>query len=85
MHKKNLPTIFQGKEEFKKFNIIVLLNQFGLLIFSIFFVWVLKLGLIGAILSFASAQILMLIVTFYFLSILWFVMAEKVFYILFKG
>ncbi|MBL6663206.1 MAG: flippase [Flavobacteriales bacterium] len=65
---KNLPTIFQGKEEFKKFNFIVLLNQFGLLIFSIFFVWVLKLGVIGAILSFASAQLLMLIVTFYFLN-----------------
>ena len=64
---KNLPTIFQGKEEFKKFNIIVLLNQLGLLIFSIFFVWLLKLGVIGAILSFASAQLLMLIVTFYFL------------------
>ena len=33
---KNLPTIFQAKEEFKKFNIIILLNQLGLLIFSIF-------------------------------------------------
>jgi len=65
---KNLPTIFQGKEEFKKFNFIILLNQFGLLIFSIFFVWVLNLGVIGAILSFASAQLLMLIVTFYFLN-----------------
>ena len=64
---KNLTTIFQGKEEFKKFNIIILLNQLGLLIFSIFFVWVLKLGVIGAILSFASTQILMLIITFYFL------------------
>ena len=64
---KNLPTIFQAKEEFKKFNIIILLNQLGLLIFSIFFVWVLKLGVLGAIFSFASAQLLMLIVTFYFL------------------
>jgi len=65
---KNLPTIFQGKEEFEKFNIIVILNQFGLLVFSLLFVWFLGWGILGAIVSFAAAQLLMLIVTFYFLK-----------------
>lgn len=65
---KNLPTIFQGKEEFKKFNIIVLLNQLGLLFFSLIFVWLLQWGVIGAILSFAMSQLLMLLFTFYFLK-----------------
>ncbi|MDA9898145.1 flippase [Flavobacteriales bacterium] len=65
---KNLPTIFQGKEEFKKYNIIIVLNQIGLLVFSLLYVWFLEWGVLGAIFSFASAQLLMLGVTFYFLK-----------------
>ncbi len=64
---RNLQTIFQGKEEFEKFNLIVILNQFGLLFFSFLFLYVLDLGLTGAIFSFASSQMLMLFASFYFL------------------
>jgi O-antigen/teichoic acid export membrane protein len=64
---KNLPTIFLGKEEFEKFNIIAILNQVGLLIFSLIFVWHLELGILGAVLSFGFSQLLMLTVSFYFL------------------
>ncbi|MDG1916661.1 MAG: flippase [Flavobacteriales bacterium] len=64
---RNLQTIFQGKEEFEKFNLIVILNQFGLLFFSFVFLYVLDLGLIGAIFSFASSQLIMLFASFYFL------------------
>ncbi len=64
---RNLQTIFQGKEEFEKFNLIVILNQFGLLFFAFLFLYVFDMGLIGAILSFASSQLLMLFASFYFL------------------
>ena len=64
---KNLPTIFLGKEEFDKFNFIAILNQIGLLVFSLLFVWYFDLGLMGAIFSFGMSQLLMLIVSFYFL------------------
>ena len=50
---RNLQTIFQGKEEFEKYNLIVILNQFGLLFFSFVFLYVLDFGLTGAIFSFA--------------------------------
>lgn len=65
---KNLQTIFQGKEDFEKFNLIVILNQLGLLLFSIVFVWFLDLGVYGAVLSFGMSQILMLVASFYFLK-----------------
>ena len=64
---RNLQTIFQGKEEFEKFNLVVILNQFGLLFFFFLFLYALDLGLIGAIFSFASSQLLMLFASFYFL------------------
>jgi len=64
---KNLQTIFQGKEEFEKFNLIVILNQFGLLVFSFILLYILDLGIVGAIASFALSQLLMLIASFYFL------------------
>ena len=64
---KNLQTIFQGKEEFKKYNFIILLNQFGLLFFSFVFLYFLKLGILGAILSFGCSQLIMLITSFYYL------------------
>lgn len=65
---KNLQTIFQGKEDFEKFNLIVILNQLGLLLFSIVFVWFLDLGVYGAVLSFGMSQFLMLVASFYFLK-----------------
>ena len=64
---KNLQTLFQGKEDFEKFNVIVVLNQFGLLFFSVLFVWVMKLGVIGAVMSFFSAQLLMMLVSLFLL------------------
>jgi O-antigen/teichoic acid export membrane protein len=66
---KNLQTIFQGKEDFEKFNLIVILNQLGLLLFSVLFVLVLDLGVFGAVLSFALSQLLMLFASFYFLKV----------------
>lgn len=65
---KNLQTIFQGKEDFEKFNLIVILNQLGLLLFSMVFVWFLDLGVYGAVLSFGMSQLLMLVASFYFLK-----------------
>lgn len=64
---KNFQTIFQAKEDFEKFNIIVILNQFGLLLFSVLFVWGLELGVLGAVLSFGFSQLLMLSVSFFLL------------------
>ena len=66
---KNLQTIFQGKEDLEKFNLIVILNQLGLLLFSVLFVLVLDLGVFGAVLSFALSQLLMLFASFYFLKV----------------
>tara|TARA_Y100000589_G_scaffold111535_1_gene106037 strand:- start:6270 stop:7583 length:1314 start_codon:yes stop_codon:yes gene_type:complete len=66
---KNLQTIFQGKEDFEKFNMIVILNQLGLLLFAILFVLVLDMGVFGAVLSFAMSQFLMLLASFYFLKV----------------
>ena len=66
---KNLQTIFQGKEDFEKFNMIVILNQLGLLLFAILFVLVLNMGVFGAVLSFAMSQLLMLLASFYFLKV----------------
>ena len=66
---KNLQTIFQGKEDFEKFNMIVILNQLGLLLFAILFVLVLDMGVFGAVLSFAMSQLLMLLASFYFLKV----------------
>ncbi|MBF90968.1 MAG: hypothetical protein CMP75_04320 [Flavobacteriales bacterium] len=60
---KNLQTIFQAKEDFERFNFIVILNQFGLLLFSVLFVWGLELGVLGAVLSFGFSQLLMLFVS----------------------
>ena len=66
---KNLQTIFQGKEDFEKFNMIVILNQLGLLLFAILFVLVLDMGVFGAILSFAMSQFLMSLASFYLLKV----------------
>lgn len=65
---KNLQTIFQAKEDFEKFNMIIILNQLGLLLFSVLFVWGLGMGVFGAVLSFGFSQLLMLSVSFYFLK-----------------
>ena len=43
---KNLQTFFQGKEDFKSYNIVIILNQLTLLIFSVVFVWYLQLGVV---------------------------------------
>ena len=65
---KNIQTIFQGKEDFEKFNMIIILNQLGLLLFAILFVLILDMGVFGAILSFFMSQFLMLLASFYFLK-----------------
>ena len=64
---KNLQVIFQGREQFEKFNIVVILNQAGLLLFSTLFLLVLDFELVGALLAFILTQILMLLGVFYFL------------------
>ena len=60
---KSFQSIFQGKEDFEKFNIIVILNQFGLLLFSVVLVWFFQLGVLGAVASFFATQLLMLVVS----------------------
>ena len=64
---KNLLVIFQGKEQFEKFNIVVIINQLGLLIFSVLFLVILELALTGAILAFILTQFFMLAVSMYYL------------------
>jgi len=65
---KNLQVIFQGKEQFEKFNIVVILNQVGLLFFSSLFLLALNLDLFGALLAFVLTQVLMLFLVFYYLQ-----------------
>ena len=65
---KNLQAIFQGKEEFEKYNLIVILNQLGFFVFCIVFLFVLDLGLLGAIVGFACSQLLVFLALFYFLK-----------------
>lgn len=65
---KNLQVIFQGREQFEKFNIVVILNQVGLLLFSTLFLLILDFELFGALLAFILTQILMLLGVFYFLN-----------------
>lgn len=65
---KNLQVIFQGNEEFEKFNIVVIINQVGLLFFSSLFLLVLDLDLFGALLAFILTQVLMLLAVFYYLQ-----------------
>lgn len=64
---KNLQTFLQGKEDFKSYNIVIILNQLSLLVFSVVFVWYLQLGVVGAILSFACSQLIMVLVSFVFM------------------
>ena len=65
---KNLQVIFQGKEEFEKFNLIVILNQLGVFVFCIVFLFFLELGLFGAVAAFVSSQLLVFSALFYFLK-----------------
>ncbi len=65
---KNLQVIFQGKEEFEKFNLIVILNQLGVFVFCIVFLIFLELGLFGAVAAFVSSQLLVFSALFYFLK-----------------
>lgn len=65
---KNLQVIFQGKEEFEKFNLIVILNQLGVFLFCVLFLIVLGWGLLGAVAAFVSAQLLVFLALFYFLK-----------------
>lgn len=60
---KSVQSFFHGKEDFEQYNIVALLNQLGLLFFAIFFVWILDLGVPGAVLSFSLSQFLMLLVS----------------------
>ena len=61
---KNLQSFLHSKENFSKLNIVVILNQIGLLFFSILFIWLLDLAVFGAVLSFACTQLLMAIVSY---------------------
>ena len=65
---KSLQVIFQGKEEFEKYNLIVILNQLGVFAFCILFLFFLEWNLEGAVAAFVSTQILILSVLFYFLK-----------------
>ena len=65
---KNMQVIFQGKEEFEKFNLIVILNQLGVFVFCIVFLIVLGWGLLGAVAAFVSSQLLIFLALFYFLK-----------------
>lgn len=65
---KVLNAIFQGQEEFKRFNLVVILNQLGIAVLSVLFLIVFKWGLKGAIMGFVSAQIIVFIVALYFLK-----------------
>ena len=63
---KNLQVIFQGKEEFEKFNLIVILNQLGVFVFCVF-LFVLG-GIARPVVGFVCSQLLVLLALFYFLK-----------------
>ena len=65
---RNLQVIFQGKEEFEKYNLIVILNQLGFFVFCVVFLFVLEMGLLGAVVGFVCSQLLVLLALFYFLK-----------------
>lgn len=65
---KNLQVIFQGKEDFSKFNFIVILNQIGVVTFCSLFLLVFKWDLTGAIIAFVSTQVIVFLVLLYFLK-----------------
>ena len=65
---KNLQVIFQGKEEFEKFNLVVILNQLGVFVFCIVFLIFLEWSLFGAVAAFVSSQLLVFSTLFYFLK-----------------
>lgn len=60
--KQFLQSIFQGKEDFKAFNYLLILGQGTTFIFVFIFLFVLDLGLYFALFSFALGQLSMLIV-----------------------
>jgi O-antigen/teichoic acid export membrane protein len=62
---KILQSFLHSKEDFSNLNFVVILNQLGLLVFSILFVWYLNLSVLGAVISFACTQLLMVFVSFF--------------------
>ncbi|WP_170158493.1 flippase [Aquisalibacillus elongatus] len=52
-----LQTVFQGKQDFKAFNSILLFGEIINLVFVIILVWILSIGLTGAIIAFATGHI----------------------------
>ncbi|MGC6429209.1 MAG: oligosaccharide flippase family protein [Flavobacteriales bacterium] len=60
---RTIQSFFHAKENYEQLNVVALLNQLGLLLFSILFVWYLDLGVAGAVLSFSLSQFLMLVVS----------------------
>jgi O-antigen/teichoic acid export membrane protein len=65
---KNLQSFLHSKENFQKLNFVVILNQLGLLFFSLIFIWLFKLAVLGAILSFACTQLLMAVVSYFIIK-----------------
>lgn len=65
---KNLQSFLHSKENFSKLNFVVILNQLGLLFFSLVFIWLLDLAVLGAILSFACTQLLMAVVSYFIIK-----------------
>jgi O-antigen/teichoic acid export membrane protein len=65
---KILHSFLHSKENFSKLNLVVILNQLGLLFFSLLFIWLLNLSVLGAVLSFACTQLLMAIVSYFIIK-----------------
>ena len=65
---KILQSFLHSKENFSKLNLVVILNQLGLLFFSLLFIWLLNLSVLGAVLSFACTQLLMAIVSYFIIK-----------------
>lgn len=61
---KILQSFLHSKEDFSKLNFVVILNQLGLLFFSLVFIWLLDMSVLGAVLSFACTQLLMAVVSY---------------------
>jgi O-antigen/teichoic acid export membrane protein len=61
---KILQSFLHSKEDFLNLNFVVIINQLGLLFFSLLFVWYLNLSVLGAVISFACTQLLMVIVSY---------------------
>jgi O-antigen/teichoic acid export membrane protein len=58
MFKDNLNAIFRGRQDFQAYNLVEIIPQAGILLFTLLFTAAMKLGVIGALLAIISGRLL---------------------------